>query len=157
MCVYSGTFSEQGLARVPCNLLTCGIAESSDFVRVGGFGLGRFWPQRRRERDGNRCWARQNHSIAQKVARPGKRYGNNRNSSNDRCIERAELKRADAYFSNERTFRKDENRIPIANLGFNLLSGFAPGVGVGTNKGKVPHLTKERPNERHLVNFAFGD
>src|SRR5437667_12011322 len=51
-------FSDQQLAGMPRDLLTCGIAQANNFVPIGGLVFGNFRPQRWRECDGNRGWAR---------------------------------------------------------------------------------------------------
>src|SRR6266403_1630846 len=154
---FRGLFSEQRLAGMPSDLLACGVAQANNFVPIGGPVFGNFRPQWWRERDGNRGWARKERAVAQKTTRASKRNGNDGNPRNDRRVECAELKRPDAFFGNECTFGKNEDGISIANSGCDLLNGFTSRICVGTNKRKVPHLAKKRSDERHIVNFAFGD
>src|SRR5882724_1132532 len=112
---FSGTFSDQRFAGMPRDLLTCSVAQANNFVPIGGLAFGNFRPQRRRERDRNGGWAREERSVAQKTTRASQRNGNDGNSRNDGRVECAELKRPDAFFWNEGTFRKNKNRISIAN------------------------------------------
>src|ERR1700739_53335 len=133
---------------MPGHLCACRVTQANNFVPVGAPGVGSLRPQRRRKRDRHGCWARKEGPVTQKAARACKRNRNDRNSSNDGRVECTELKRPDAFFWNERTFRKNEDRISFADGGFNLLNGVAARICVRANEGKVPPLSEEHPNER---------
>ena len=52
---------------------------------------------------------------------------------------------------------KTKTESTITHAGFDLLHGFAARIGVAANERQMIHLAQEGADERHLVNFAFGD
>src|SRR5262245_24115958 len=140
--------SNQGLAGETSDLFADGVAQADHLVPVGiGGSNGRI--DGRRKRDGNCGWARKNGAVAKKMARASQRNGNDRNASGDGGVKRAQLKRADAFFRNERAFGKNENGFAVAQSGLHFLDGFPARIGIASFERKMPHFAKERADERH--------